>query len=264
MADSTSIKIEETPGRTIVVALILCLVCSILVSASAVFLKSRRQYNEAIDIKKNILQIAELEYEDNSVEEVFSERIVAQIIDVKTGKVSNDIDLKSFNQMKAASNPDFSEAIPNDQDVAGIKVRSRYAKVYLVKKNDIIEQVILPVKGKGLWSTMYGLISVDNKAEVIKGFGFYEQKETPGLGGEVDNPRWKKSWRGKKIYNDDGEVVFSLTKNSAEKNPYGVDTLSGATITSQGVESMIHYWLGENGFKPFLNDLKEKSLEKIF
>ena len=92
------------------------------------------------------------------------------------------------------------------QDEAGIGRRARYAPVYLVFEEDALQQAILPVHGYGLWSTMYGYLSLESDLNTVAGITFYDHAETPGLGGEIDNPRWQSRWVGKKIYGDDGTV----------------------------------------------------------
>ena len=146
--------------------------------------------------------------------------------------------------------------IPGDKDIAGLSARSKYAKVY-VKRDDSgsIDTVILSQWGKGLWSTMYGFIALGTDLNTIKGFGYYAQGETPGLGGEVDNPKWKAQWVGKKLFNDAGEVAFKVAKGLAS-GEHQVDGLSGATITCNGVTSSMKYWFGEHGYANFLAKLK--------
>jgi len=93
----------------------------------------------------------------------------------------------------------------------------------------------------------------------VKSFSFYQHGETPGLGGEVDNPAWKALWPGKKIY-DDGEPKIQVIKGHVEPDTpgakYKVDGLSGATLTGNGVTNLLHYWLGHNGYQPLLTRLK--------
>ena len=87
----------------------------------------------------------------------------------------------------------------------------------------------------------------------VLGLTFYEHAETPGLGGEVDNPRWKAQWPGKQIMDDGGNIKLHILKGKAEQpDAYTVDGLSGATLTTRGVDNLIHYWLGEHGFGPYL------------
>jgi Na+-transporting NADH:ubiquinone oxidoreductase subunit C len=123
-----------------------------------------------------------------------------------------------------------------------------------------LSKVILPVRGYGLWSTMSGFVALDKDLNTVLGFGFYDQKETPGLGGEVDNPKWKQLWIGKKIYSESGEVEISVVKGHVDDATpdagYKVDGLSGATLTSNGVSNLMKFWMGDKGYKPFLTNLK--------
>ena len=179
---------------------------------------------------------------------------------VRTGKFADDVDPQRYDQRKAAKDPDQSLKLTAEQDVAKISRREHYAIVYLVQDGSgEIDKVILPVHGYGLWSTLYGFIALESDANTVAGLGFYEHGETPGLGGEVDNPRWKSMWPGKQVYRD-GEVYLGLVKGAV--NPaspdidWQVDGLSGATLTARGVTNLVQFWLGEQGFAPFLSNLK--------
>jgi len=249
---------NDSRAKTLVVALTLCLVCSVLVSTAAVALKPRQDANKALDKKRNILTIAGMMQPGASIDESFS-KIESRIVDMETGRFVDDMDPEKYDQRKAAKDPALSVALEKDQDIASIRRQARYATVYLVRKEDKLETIILPVHGYGLWSTMYGFVALQGDGKTVKGLGFYEHAETPGLGGEVDNPAWKAKWVGKEIYNPKGEVAIELIKGGvgpAIANPqYKVDALAGATLTSRGVENLMHYWLGANGFKPFLNNV---------
>ena len=99
----------------------------------------------------------------------------------------------------------------------------------------------------------------------VAGLEFYDHKETPGLGGEIVNPRWKAIWKGKEVYSDAGDVVISVIKGSVdkrnEKAKYQVDGLSGATITSNGVTNLLSFWLGEMGYGPLIKQIR--SMESV-
>ena len=93
----------------------------------------------------------------------------------------------------------------------------------------------------------------------MAGIGFYEHTETPGLGGEVDNPKWKASWVGKSAYDGDVlalEVIKGKVDTSRDGAEYQIDGLAGATLTTRGVDNLIKYWLGDQGFKSFIENLK--------
>jgi Na+-transporting NADH:ubiquinone oxidoreductase subunit C len=131
----------------------------------------------------------------------------------------------------------------------------------MVENDQGIETMILPIHGYGLWSTLYGFIALEGDLKTVVGLGFYQHAETPGLGGEVDNPNWRQQWTGKVVYDEDGEVAVQVLKGSVDSsNPnaeHQVDGLAGATLTSRGVEALVRFWLGENGFGPFLENINE-------
>lgn len=250
---------HESTSKTLLVAFSLSLVCAVFVSAAAVMLKPVQEVNQALDRKRNILAAAGMLEEGRSVEEQFSQ-ISTRIVDLRTGRFSADEDPQKYDQRRAAKNPSQSEKLSAEQDVAKIGRREHFSVVYVVE-NDTggIDKVILPVRGYGLWSTLYGFIAVEADANTIAGLGFYQHGETPGLGGEVDNPRWIAFWPGKEVYRD-GDVAVSLIKGSVDPTSasaaWQVDGLAGATLTSKGVTNLLHFWLGENGFQPFLNNLR--------
>lgn len=251
---------KESLGGIVSVALALCVVCSIVVSAAAVVLKPAQEVNKTRDLKRNILMAAGLYDAGLTIEEQF-QRVDSRVVDISTGQYATDIDPEGFDQRAAAKDPATSVALDSDADIANIIRQSRYAMVYLVNDEaGDLSKVILPVHGYGLWSTLYGFVALESDGNTIAGLGFYEHKETPGLGGEVDNPRWKDLWKGKQVYRD-GAVAISVVKGSVEAGSdaanWQVDGLSGATLTSRGVSNLVQYWLGEDGFEPYLRNLRE-------
>ncbi len=244
--------------KTVTVAGLLCLVCSILVSVIVVQLRPQQAKNADLDMKKNILMSAGMLKAGDDIDAVFA-TVETIIVDMKTG-LKVDVDPKTFDQVKAAKDPKQFVKIPGDKDVGGLGTRSKLAKVYLKRDGEgKIDTIILNVWGIGLWSTMYGFVALGPDLNTIKGFGYYAQGETPGLGGEVDNPKWKGQWVGKKIFNENGEVTFKVAK-SIGKGEYQVDGLSGATITANGVTNSMKYWFGEHGYGKLLSNVKAGAL----
>jgi Na+-transporting NADH:ubiquinone oxidoreductase subunit C len=245
---------------TVVVATLLCVVCSILVSGAAVSLKDKQEANRILDVKKNLLLASGIiktkSVSKEQIEAEFS-KITAQVIDLETGEVAEQFDPETFDQREAARAPETSTRIPADKDLADIKSRSKFAKVYKLMNGESVEMYIFPVYGKGLWSTMYGFLAMEPNLKTVKGIGFYQHGETPGLGGEIENPKWQSQWVGKKAFGEGYDnVKFNVTKGqvnpNAEGSEYQVDGLSGATITSNGVTATIQYWLGPDGFGPYI------------
>lgn len=251
MANNDSIK------KTLLVAVSLCIVCALVVSSAVVMLKPVQKVNKELDLKKNILAAAGLLQDGASVEEQFKQ-ITPRVVNFDTGKFSDEYTPENFDQRKIAKNPDTSEAL-GDDDLAKIKRRENVGLVYLVGSEGHYDKVILPIRGYGLWSTLWGFVALEGDLNTVAGLGFYEHGETPGLGGEVDNPKWKALWPGKEIY-EDGEVAIELVKGNVDPNaPHAenkVDALSGATLTSRGVTNLLHFWMGSMGYQTFLENLR--------
>ena len=249
---------NDSIGKILRVAFALCIVCSVIVSTAAVVLKPSQQANKSLDRKRNILQAAGMLQEGVSVDEQFSV-IEERFVDISSGQFTNEVGA-GYDQRAAAKDPALSKNIPGDADIAKVGRQANIAQVYLVRgDNGAYEKIILPVHGYGLWSTLYGFLALEADGNTVAGLGFYEHKETPGLGGEVDNPRWKAMWPGKQVYRD-GDVALRLLKGGVDpasaNADWEVDGLSGATLTSRGVTNLISFWLGDEGFAPFLANLR--------
>ncbi len=252
---------NDSIAKTVTVATLLCIVCSVLVSAAAVGLKPIQEFNKTLETKKNILKVAGLMKPGIVIEEAFK-KISVRIVDLSTGEIKTDPGLENYDQKMAAKDPASSIRIPDSQDLGKIKRRAKLASVYMVTDQDRIETLILPIHGKGLWSTMYAFLALEGDANTIKGYTFYEHAETPGLGGEVDNPSWQKQWVGKKLFTQDWNLALDILKGQVDPSKpeavHQVDGLSGATLTTVGVENFMLYWLGDNGFGPFLAKLRAR------
>lgn len=249
---------SDSVQKTFGVALVLCVVCAVVVSSSAVILRPQQQENKLLDLKTNILASAGLLQPGIDIEKQF-EQITARIVDLDTGYFTDGVDASIYDQRKASKDPSMSVSLDPKNDPAKIKRRAKFATVYIVDGEQGIEKVILPIKGYGLWSTLYGFLALESDLQTVAGIGFYEHTETPGLGGEVDNPNWKAGWVGKQAYKS-GEVAISVIKGKAdmgrEGSEYQIDGLAGATLTTRGVNNLIQYWLGEEGFAPLIGHLK--------
>ena len=249
---------NDSISKTFGVALALCVVCAVVVSSAAVILRPTQEVNKLLDLKANILASAGLLQEGVSIETQF-EQISTRVVDLQTGEFTDAVDAATYDQRKASKDPALSMALDPKQDPAKIKRRANYATVYMVEGEQGIEKIILPIKGYGLWSTLYGFLALEADFETVAGIGFYEHTETPGLGGEVDNPRWKASWVGKQAYNQ-GELATTVLKGKADMSRAGsesqIDGLAGATLTTRGVDNLVRYWLGDEGFRPLINSLK--------
>ncbi|MDN6296439.1 MAG: Na(+)-translocating NADH-quinone reductase subunit C [Halomonas sp.] len=238
--------------KTLIVAFALCIVCSVIVSTAAVALRPQQQLNQELDRKTNILNVAKLYEEGMDVEEVFGDEITARVVDLKTGEYAEQFDPETFNQFEAASDPATGRTLSGPEDLAGISRAENYATVYLVGDPDSPEQIVLPIRGQGLWGLMSGFLSVKGDGNTIISITYYELSETPGLGAEVNNPRWQSLWEGKEIYAESGDLTPEIHLSKSASGEHEVDALSGATLTSNGVTNMLKFWLSTEGFAEYL------------
>lgn len=242
---------------TIGFAALLCVVCSIVVASSAVGLHERQEHNKLIDQQKKVLAVVGLLPEgktaDAEITRLFQARLEPRIVALESGQYVEGQDPLSFDQRKAAKDPATSRVA--EANTAKVRRLPDNALIYLLREEGEVTALVLPIEGMGLWSTLYGYVALEGDGQTILGLTFYEHGETAGLGGEVDNPRWKALWPGRKAFDANGQPEIAVIKGAAgppAEDPYRVDGLSGATLTCNGVTNALHFWLGEPGFGPFL------------
>lgn len=251
---------KETVGKTLLVAFVLCVVCSAIVATTAVMMKPQQVAAKEQDRIRNILAIAGLLKDDVPLAEQFKQ-VQPKVIDFQTGKFTAEMTVEQAVDPKRLTKSDkTSSEVPDEQDVAKIIRQERYGVVYVVEKAGKIDRIILPIRGYGLWSTLWGFVALEGDLNTVVGFGYYQHAETPGLGGEVDNPAWKSLWPGKQLFDGDNNVAIKVIKGKVDpSSPHAnheVDGLAGATLTSKGVHNMLQYWLGPQGYGNFLKHLK--------
>lgn len=254
---------QHSARYTLLFSAAVCGVCAIFVSSSAVTLASRQDANEVLEKRRNVLQAAGImkpgeKLTRAEIDAAFA-NFDAVVIDLGTGEAVPDVDPGTFDQQKAKQDPKASHPVP--ENPSRIKRVPDRALIYKVKGDGgQVDMLVLPIEGYGLWGTLYGFLALGADTRTIEGITYYQHKETPGLGGEVDNPSWKALWPGRKAYDDAWEPKIEVIKGPAGKpadDPYRVDGLSGATLTSRGVTNMLHFWLGPEGFGPYLEKFRE-------
>lgn len=274
-------KNKDSPINTAIVAGSLCLVCALVVSTAASALKTIQDENVRVDRMKNLLAVTQFPEEtmasSEMIKKTFADNFDRVIIDMATGEPAADACLEamkaigkkwkdtdelieSYDQFLASKTKRDEVALKIEgEDPAVIKYREKYSFVYIRKNSDGTPKTyVLPVRGYGLWSMMHGYLAIKPDFQTVEGLVFYDQAETPGLGGEVKSERFKNAWPGKKLFAENGDVQIRVIK-SAPKDDHSIDALSGATITSNGVTNAMNYWLGPEGFKPFIDRQKGAS-----
>ncbi len=247
-----------------VFAALVCAVCGVLVSSAAVVLKPMQDANIEMERQRNVLLAAGLmepgEKLGREELDVRFTKIQDVMVDLATGEELPDADPGAFDRDGALADPTLSKEVPANR--AGVRRVALQMPIYqVVSEAGELEMVIIPIEGKGLWSTLLGYLALSADTETVRGLTFYSHKETPGLGGEVDNPRWKARWPGRQLFDAKGEPQLRVRKGlagSPEQDPFQVDGLSGATLTSNGVTNMLQFWFGRDGFSRFLAELRKQ------
>ena len=256
---------NDSITRTLAVAFTICLVCSLVVSYTAVGLRDLQNENKLNDERKKILQSANMYDSGSSIASQF-EKLEMRYVDFTTGKIIDsykNFSIDTYNQIATTRDPLLSSKVPTSDDIAIIKNRENVGKFFVLRdENNLIDKVILPVRGYGLWGTLFGYISIENDFNTVAGLEFYDHKETPGLGAEVDNPKWKALWPGKQLYKNEVvslEVIKGKVPSDDQNLAYKVDGLSGATLTSRGVTNMLKYWFSDSGYANLFSELEYES-----
>jgi Na+-transporting NADH:ubiquinone oxidoreductase subunit C len=253
---------KDSVANTIIVAVILSFVASILVAGTAILLGPVQDRNEEQYRQQIILDVAGLWESGGDIAELFGS-IEPRLIELESGQYSTEFDAGQFDGEAAAKDSALGLNIPAPQDLANIRQRARFAPVYLVKSGDTVDQIILPVYGTGLWSTMRGFLALDPDGSTVRGLRFYEHAETPGLGDQIDKPAWRALWVGKHLFAVDDTPRIEVIRGRADPaNPdavHQVDGISGATLTGRGVTNLVQYWTGPHGFGPYLSRLRSEA-----
>lgn len=260
---------KDSLGNTLFIAITLCLVCAVVVSTANVMLKPTHALNRELDQKENILRAAgllapgsDIGVDGRSIPEIFKDFKV-RAVDLDTGEFVEDFEQKGYDAIRMAKDPANSRALTEEEDTVTIRRRENIGLVYIKQDEQGLEKLVIPVRGYGLWGTLFGYLAIDRDLSTISGLGFYDHKETPGLGGEVDNPVWKEKWHGVQLFGADGKPVVRLVKTrSPADSPaaeHEVDALSGATFTTRGVQNLVNFWTGELGYGPLIDNMKTQS-----
>ena len=259
MANKDSVK------YTVLFATAVCVVCALLVSVAAVSLSPRQEANALQYMQKNVLLAAGLVQPDQKVSdaelrEIYKQSIEVRLVDFAAGKLvaADQLDAASYDQRRARNDPQASRVAPSNR--AGIARVPNYGLVYFVKPKGQVEQVVLAIEGLGMWGTVYGFLSLAPDGNTVQGLAFYEQKETPGLGGEIGNPKWQALWRGRKGYDEQWQPQLAVIKGSAgpaAQDPHRIDGLSGATITSNAITRVVQFWLSDEGYGRWLKEFRQ-------
>jgi len=254
---------NDSISKTLIVVISLCLVCAVIVSTAAVQLRPQQTANKLLDSQKNVLAVTGL-LSGSDIQQLYNKHIEERFVYLDTGSFVEKP--ANYDYRKFMKDPAQSVRLSGDEDLASIKSRANIAPVYLAYNNGVesgeLSAIVLPIHGYGLWSTMHAFLALGADGTTIQGLNYYEQGETAGLGGEVQNPKWVAQFEGKKLLDQSGAPAIKVVKpgNASADSAFEVDGLSGATLTSNGVQHTFDFWAGAKGFAPFLAKVRDGAL----
>ncbi len=259
---------RESPRYVILFATAVCVACALVVSVAAVSLQPAQKANARLYMEKNVLLAAGLvkptdKVGAKEVEQFFRKDVKARLVDLLSGELllEDKRDARAYDQRSARSDPSASHPAPPNN--AGIGRLPDLAVAYFVMKDGQVDQLVIALEGLGMWGTVYGFMAIDRDGRTIRGLTYYDQKETPGLGGEIGNPAWQALWVGRRAYDDKGMPAIRVIKGQAgppDQDPNRVDGMSGATITSNAITRLTQFWLSDDGYGKFLRRFREKGI----
>ncbi|MDO6587836.1 NADH:ubiquinone reductase (Na(+)-transporting) subunit C [Salipiger sp. 1_MG-2023] len=247
---------NDSRGKTLGVALLVALISALGVSVTSVLLEPRQQAHlDAAREAKLAGMIAALPGLGDLLRETGAETLEAVLVDLASGTIRKDADPQSYDFLAAQSDAARTTALSPEQDIAGIARRPDLAPAYLLRGRDGLALVVLPVYGTGYQSVIRAYLALSADLTTIAGLSIYEQGETPGLGARITDPGWQALWSGKQAVNASGEIVIAVVRGGAT-GLREIDGISGATRSSMGVARIVQFWLGPDGFGPFLAALR--------
>jgi len=253
---------SESPLRAIVVTLLVCTFCSALIATSVSLLRPYRERHREAQRGQHIQEIiAAVPGLSDVLDPQASGRVESRLVDLDSGEYVGGADPAAFDAREAARRPETSVALPPGRDLAGIGRRAKRASVFLVHEGERLRLLVLPVYGAGYVSTLYGYLALDADLNTIRALSFYEQSETPGLGAEIEDARWRERWSGKWLRDPQGRLRIEVVQEpvpGGDAERYQVQGISGATRTGAGVTRLLHFWLGPDGFGPYLERLQRE------
>lgn len=237
-------------GYTLGFATAVCVGCSLLVGGAALSLQEQQALNVERDLKGSVLEALDIRPEGGEatgewVDQAYGERVQVQVIDA-SGAVQAD---KSLADVEAAA-----------LAVKGSDNAPALIAVYARKDGDKVGAYALPLNGVGLWGPISGYLALNPDAQSVLGATFFAPKETPGLGAEITQPKFKDQWAGKKVVDGGKPRAIRVVKGEAKiacpgaAVDYCVDGVSGATITGDGVDKMVAEAL--TTYEPYLKSLR--------
>jgi Na+-transporting NADH:ubiquinone oxidoreductase subunit C len=254
---------RNSASYTLIFTFAVCAVCSVVVAGTFAALAERQKADAAVARMLDILRLTELAGTDEELDrdEIFSRfrAIRPRAVNMETRQFDDEVDARLFDQREASNDP--TQSFPAPANDAGVRRIPDYAIVYeRLDESGELDQILIPIHGQGYGGQIYGFLSLGPDLNTVRQIVFYEHQETPTLGGRINRSSWRDKWPGRRIFDQSGGVALRLIPKapSAEEDPYLVDAVSRATVTTEGVQNMINFWLGPDALQPFLAEYRNE------
>lgn len=249
---------RESVARTVLVAFLVALVCSTVVSSAVYLLRPMQLGYQLLDRNRAVVVAAGLTNAEAGDREVVARFVdlVPRVIDLDAGRPAAGIDGRTYDHWDTTDRHYVAHPIPAAADEAGLGVRPRLVPVFVRLDDDAIDRLVLPVHGRGMWSTLYGYVALGADLNTVERLVIHRHGETPGIGDRIEDPAWLGAWRGKRVYDADGELAIRVLRGRRPGSVHEIDLISGASVTSAAVGNMVRYWMGEDAYGPWLRRLR--------
>jgi Na+-transporting NADH:ubiquinone oxidoreductase subunit C len=225
----------ESPARTLLIAVVISLICSAMVSAAVHWLRPIQAANTLMERNRALVTaagLADAGASDAAVRDAYL-GLDARVWDLAKHEYNALADGRSFDHW-------------TDQ----VDVPADLVPVYWVGQGET--RLVLPVHGEGMWSTIYGYVALGADLNTITGIAFHRHGETPGIGDRIQDPAWLKSWLGKRIYTSAHHVGLAASEQGEVDPVHRIDLITGASVTSGKAVALVRNWMGPEGYAPLL------------
>ncbi|WP_138469614.1 FMN-binding protein [Poseidonocella sp. HB161398] len=245
---------NDSRGKTVLVAVLTALFCTLLVSGATVVLRPVQTANRAAETQARLEALLAAIPGMSEILEASEDAVLGTVVvDLDRGRAAQGITPGTL-ETALADTANWTALSP-EEDVAGIGSRPDFAQIYLLREGGAVALMILPISGAGFNGAIDAMLAVNGDMETIAGIAILSQSETPGLGARIEEPAWQASFAGTRWQDASGEMRFEVARGRAASE-FEVDGITGATRTSSAMERIVRFWLGPKGYGPLIAAVK--------
>ena len=241
---------NESRAKTVLMAFLVSGICAALVSGATVLMRPIQAANLAAEEQAHIASLVEGIPGMADLLEQSGGMLSRVVIDLESGRAAAGVTPATLEA--ALADPANWTAMDAGQDLAGLGQRPNYVQVFLLRSGEEISLLLLPLSGQGYGGRIDAIMALRGDMNTVAGIAVTSHSETPGLGGRIDEAAWQTAFSGTELRGDTGAVLFRVARGTAS-SIHEVDGITGATRTGIGVTNMIRFWMGPDGYGPFLD-----------